>query len=178
MRTLIKIDFAKPAWYKPYYVTGVGACLMLLSLIFFCSVFGYQKISHSKQLEIQQSALAAHRKIAKEEKNNMLQPILNSEQQQILTEMIHQLNLPWNHLFNALEQMQNNDVVLISVVPNHSRQQIELSGEARNLSVIFAYIESLEALPMLEHVTLLKHQVIESNPYQPVEFSILAGWKL
>jgi hypothetical protein len=92
--------------------------------------------------------------------------------------MIHQLNLPWNHLFNALEQMQNNDVVLISVVPNHSRQQIELSGEARNLSVIFAYIESLEALPMLEHVTLLKHQVIESHPYQPVEFSILAGWKL
>ncbi len=173
----IQINFVQTAWYKLSYVTRLGASLTWISLIFFCVVFAYQQILQSKQLEIQRAKIATQRISPKVNKNTIPQPSLNHEQKLILTEMVHRLNAPWESLFNAIEKMQNADIALVSVIPNLDKEQLELSGEARNLNAIFAYIESLETLPMLEHVTLLKHQIIDSHPYQPVEFSILARWK-
>lgn len=173
----IQIDFAKPTWYQ-------SSAWSILAIGFFCLSIFICIVAH-RFLQEQQKQLAIMQQTKTNEKLQHLNskrvavqtPLLNQDQITALSDMVVQLKVSWNPLFNALEEMQNSDVVLIRILPNFDRQQLELIGEARNLTSIFTYIESLESLPMLEHVTLQKHQVVESHPHQPVEFSIQAGWK-
>lgn len=177
MSNRIQIDFAKPAWYSPSYLTSLGAGLILLSFLFFTGVYAFTFMQDRHEAELNQQKVSNDIPSPVIEKPSIEAPILNPDQVQILTDMVNQLNVPWNHLFNALDTLQNRDVALISIIPNYQRQQLELIGEARNIPAMLAYIESLEALDMLEHVTLQKHQVNEEHPYQPVEFIILARWR-
>ncbi len=176
MSTRIQIDFAKPAWYAPSYLTSLGVSLILLGILLLTGVYAYTFMQDRHEAELNQQEVAIDLPSPVIEKPSIEAPILNRDQVQILTDMINQLNVPWNHLFNALDALKDPNVALISIIPNYQRQQLELIGEARNIPAMLAYIESLEALPMLEHVTLQKHQVNEAHPYQPVEFIILARW--
>ncbi|QVL45260.1 MAG: hypothetical protein KFB94_08360 [Methylophilaceae bacterium] len=176
MSLRIEIDFVKPAWYSIKRVTPLGASLMCLSIILFIGTFSsvleQREQSNMRKLaaSLQPPAPVALEAKAKE-------PALNHTQTQILNAMIKELNAPWDVLLTALETMQNPDIALINILPNHQKQQLDLIGEARNIPAMLRYIESLEALEMLDHVTLQKHQVNETHPYQPVEFAIVARWR-
>ena len=176
MITRIQIDFAKPAWYSVKYVTPLGAILMLLSIIFCVSVYGYTLIQERSQLAISQREIPKAQPAKVVAKPTVL-PMFNEVQTQILTSIVAQLNAPWNDLLTALETMKTPDISLTSILPNHQKQQLELNGEARNIPAMLSYVESLEALAMLDHVTLQKHQINEAHPYQPVEFVIMARWR-
>jgi hypothetical protein len=176
MSIRIQIDFAKPAWYSIKHATPLGAGLVFFSSLLCIWVFGYSLIQQRHQPPSQltlvkpmPSQVIAAKKADK--------PILSDAQSQILFNTVTQLNAPWNRLLTGLESLKNPDVALISILPNQNKQELELTGEARNIKAMLSYIESLEVLPMLEHVALQKHQVNETNPYQPVEFVIVAKWR-
>lgn len=176
MNTRIQIDFAKPAWYSVKTFTPLGASVMLFSIVFCVGVYGYTLIQERSQLVINQRAVPKPAPVKVVAKPKAL-PMFNEAQTQILTNVIGQLNAPWDALLTALASMKTPDVSLISILPNYQKQQLELIGEARSIPVMLSYIESLEALEMLDHVTLQKHQVNETHPYQPVEFVIMARWR-
>jgi len=176
MTVRVSINFAKPAWYSIKHVTPLGAGLLLFSLLLLIGIYAYSLIQQQPQpaakLTLAQPKPAL---VLAAPKANA--PILSEAQRQILFDTVRQLNAPWNNLLSALEALKNQDVALISIVPNQHKQALELTGEARNIKAMLSYLESLEGLTMLEHVALQKHQVNETSPYQPVEFVIVAKWR-
>lgn len=150
---------------------------MLLGIVFLIVVYGFLLDGQQKQANANQVAVTEQLTTPMAIKPMAVAPALTAEQTQMLTAVITQINAPWNDLLTALESMKNKDVALISILPNYQKQQLELIGDARNIPALMAYIESLESLSMLDHVTLQKHAVEESHPYQPVEFLIVARWR-
>jgi len=177
MSLRIQIDFVKPAWYSIKHVTPLGASLMCLSIIFVIGTYSYVLLQQREQSNMRKLAVSLQPPVPVAVEVKATEPALNDTQIQMLNAMMTELNAPWDVLLTALETMQNPDVALINILPNHQKQQLDLTGEARNIPAMLRYIESLEALQMLDHVTLQKHQVNETHPYQPVEFAIVARWR-
>ena len=91
-------------------------------------------------------------------------------------DIIRQLNLPWDTLFLALESAANKQVALLSIQPDSSKQLIHISGEARSLEDMLAYIAQLRGQETLAQITLTSHEIKLQDPDKPVRFSLSAKW--
>ena len=95
-----------------------------------------------------------------------------------LQETVNALAIPWNALFEAVEQSDQKDIALLSIEPNSQKQQVVMTGEAKNLQVALAYIAQLENQPALSQVFLQKHSIDEANASKPVGFTVFAKWEI
>src|SRR5512145_1790787 len=55
-----------------------------------------------------------------------------AEQVSRANEVLHRLTLPWNALFRAVESAAGKDVALLAMEPDLEKQQVKISGEARD----------------------------------------------
>jgi Tfp pilus assembly protein PilN len=94
-----------------------------------------------------------------------------------LQETVNVLAMPWDSLFEAIENTQNKDVTLLSLEPNPKKQQLLLTGEAKNLQIALQYVAQLQKRSVLSQVFLQKHSVDESNVSKPVRFGVQAKWE-
>lgn len=86
------------------------------------------------------------------------------------------LNVPWETLFTALETAATPDVALLAIESEAGRRSVRLSGEARQLGALLAYVRSLRARSVLTDVFLHSHEMQAQDPQHPVRFSIAASW--
>ena len=82
----------------------------------------------------------------------------------------------WSGLFTMIESAQNNDVGLLSILPDAQRGTVLISGEARDLTAATDYVRRLGRTPRLHQVVLTAHEVQEKEPFQPVRFAVSAQW--
>jgi len=94
-----------------------------------------------------------------------------------LQDTIEELSKPWGSLLSGLEQIKVKDIALLSMVPSSKKHQLVLNGEAKNMQSALVYIMALEELPMLSQVYLKKHTIDQTNPNEPVAFTIIARWQ-
>lgn len=173
----IQIDFVKPAWYSLRYCSVKGVSLFMCGIFFALGLYGYQRL-HALQVPMASKLAAPSTAIVEViAEPTPIEPILTNAQTQVLTSLASQLNMPWNDLLVALENLPSQDIALVSIEPNGHKKQLQLTGEARNLPAMLAYVAALETMPMLAHVILQKHQINEAHPYQSVEFMITANWQ-
>lgn len=102
--------------------------------------------------------------------------ISEDKKQQIQT-TVSTLTTPWAALLLGIEASDLPDIALLSFEPNSKKQQVGLTGEAKNLESLLVYIQKLEAQPMLDKVYLQKHHVEETDASKPVGFTVLAQWQ-
>ena len=91
-------------------------------------------------------------------------------------EVVMQLTLPWNELFNALEETNTSDIALLGIEPDSRKRVVRLSGEAKNAAALFEYVRLLQANKAMSSVYLRRQQVQEQNPEKPVRFTLDASW--
>lgn len=103
------------------------------------------------------------------------EPISSNKKIQIET-TVSALTIPWGDLLSAIEKSDTQDVALLNLNPSSKKQQVILSGEAKNLQSVLTYIQKLEAQPMLENTYLQKHSVDEANISKPVKFTVFTQW--
>ncbi len=92
--------------------------------------------------------------------------------------IVESLVTPWQDLLFAIEQADMPDIALLSIDPNIKKQQVSLTGEAKNLQIVLSYIEQLELQTALHEVYLQKHMVEETDISKPVTFGVVAKWKV
>lgn len=100
-------------------------------------------------------------------------------QQTALVEMQRlsaQLSRPWERLFDSLEALASADIALLSLSPDARRQQLRISGEARDLAAMLAFHRSLEDSDDLRDVALVSHEIVSEIPERPVRFNLTATW--
>lgn len=98
------------------------------------------------------------------------------EKLKVLQESAITLAIPWRELFEAIEATENKEVTLLSLEPNIKKQQVLMTGEAKNLQLALQYVAQLQKQTVLSQVFLQKHHVDEGNVSKPVRFSVLAKW--
>ena len=106
-------------------------------------------------------------------------PRASQETQQELKqarEIMKQLNLPWEMLFDSLEYAVTKDIALLSVQPNVANQSIRINGEARNLVALTDFVEAIEREAFFENAYVLSYKVKQENPHRPILFSLITSW--
>lgn len=103
---------------------------------------------------------------------------ISPQHMQALKQTIAELTMPWEPLLQAVERASLPDVALLGLDPDIKKQQIVLTGEAKNLSTVLDYVQRLLAQEVLSEVVLQKHSVDEANPNKPVAFTIVAHWRM
>ena len=109
----------------------------------------------------------------------MIKPVIapiSSKQLMQLTEDFNVLATPWNELLDSIEQSDMPDIALLGLDPSVKKQQVILTGEAKNLATILQYINKLAQQATLSQVYLQKHKLNETSNEKPVSFSIVAKW--
>jgi Tfp pilus assembly protein PilN len=92
-------------------------------------------------------------------------------------EVVGQLTLPWDGLFQAVESANSDEVALLAIEPDAQKRTVKITGEAKNLAAMVDYLRQLEQQPVLTQVHLQHHQVQEQDAEKPVHFIVVATWR-
>lgn len=92
-------------------------------------------------------------------------------------EVLRQLTLPWDELFQAVESAAGKKVALLALEPDPEKRVVKISGEAKDFASLLNYIMRLEEREVFGTVYLQNHQVQQQDPEKPVRFSLLAAWR-
>lgn len=87
------------------------------------------------------------------------------------------LALPWGGLLDALEAAQDGNIALLALEADPHKGQLRLSGEARNMAAVVAYIAALDGKAGIAGLRLLALDVKQADPELPVEFLIEGRWR-
>jgi len=92
-------------------------------------------------------------------------------------QVVRQLSLPWNALFNAVETSSGQNIALLSLEPDPGKGTVTIRGEAKDLNALLNYARQLSTREIFGSVMLQNHQIQQSDPEKPLLFSLLAEWK-
>lgn len=174
MRSLkLKFPYAgQQARRVDYILLGLGilvliACFYQLKLAMEETAYWEARVNRFEQQQ-------QHRKTPR----TPLARITQETQQEIklATEVLQQINLPWEPLFDSLEYAVSKEIALLSVQPNVANRVIRISGEARNLVALTDFVEAMEREEIFENAHLLTYKVKQENPYRPIAFSLTTSW--
>lgn len=90
--------------------------------------------------------------------------------------ILDQINLPWETLFDSIEQAATEEIALLSLQPNVSSRTLRISGEAKSMSELLDFVEALERELVFENVHLLNYKIKQDNPHRPIVFLLTAAW--
>ena len=173
----LDLDLIQPLPFSLSTFTWYGLSFLCIGFIF--AIFTWQNY---------QARLIAHTEIVLKlsELNRKFQQAVPLQQlsKDILPETklqiettVSALTAPWGELLKEIESADIQDVALLSLEPSTKKQQVLVTGEAKNLSTVFRYIDQLEQQSMLAQVYLQKHSVVEADPFRPVKFTLTAQWR-
>lgn len=88
---------------------------------------------------------------------------------------MHELALPWQKLFLALESIKVEDIKLASIEPNARLHKLRITANTNEVVNMFKYVRSLSEQPVFNDVLLMSHEFHHDQP-MPVRFVVEAVW--
>lgn len=159
-----------------FVVSAWGLLLFIASLVLFAFIW--------QQYQAQQASHAAISRALNARTLSKAAPALPKANPVALADLkqvkaiVASLITPWQPLMQAVEQADMADIALLGIDPDIKKQQVLLTGEAKNLQTVLRYVAQLESQAVLHEVYLQKHAVEESDVSKPVRFAVLAKWKV
>ena len=168
----LQLDFAADPPRSSWGVVLLGAGLVA------CAGVGVDYMAASEQVaELAQRQATLERRL---ERQSALSADGTTPDPQLSAEAARQLQHPWDALLGDLEKAigeTGGSVALLSVQPDVAQRQVRLTGEARQLAEILAFVGRLEGQPSLRHPALTSHQSRQSEDVPVIAFTIVAGWQ-
>lgn len=171
--TQLFLDYQRSNKLFPW--AGTFLLLLSLGLLVLADIY-YQNLSERIsywELKSGQSQKSTGRKMGNtpREINDMSLEIKHAN------DVLNQITLPWDKLFQAVEWSSGKDVALLTIEPDAEKHVVKISGEAKNIEAILNYVRHLSDQEIFNSVYLQSHQVQEQNPERPVRFALTATWK-
>ena len=92
-------------------------------------------------------------------------------------EALRRLGVPWESLFQAVESSGNHNITLLAIEPDVEKQQVKISGEAKDFKSLMNYLTQLQGQDVFGSIYLQNHDIQQQDPDKPVRFSLLAAWQ-
>jgi Tfp pilus assembly protein PilN len=93
-------------------------------------------------------------------------------------QLVDELAVPWDALFNAIESADARGLGVMSLAPNARQRAMRLTGEARSVPELLAYVDRLGALKVLDQVHLEGYETVQRDGVDVVSFTVAATWRL
>ncbi len=174
----LDLDFIQHSPFSLLNWSWLGISVLLTSFAITFFTWHLYQVKQITQADVSSQLLEMEQRLKRKET-----PV-NHESVEIAPEkslQIHgtvvELMVPWSSLLLGIEASEMQDVALLSFEPSRKKNLVTLTGEAKNLESVFAYIQKLETQSMLEKVYLQKHHIDEANLSKPVTFTVLAQWE-
>jgi hypothetical protein len=129
------------------------------------------EVLREENLTLQQQTSALQSDKKKTDKN-----IKNNTNQEALTKVASQLNLPWGELLRAFDSRSSNQVALLEFNPDTNTRIIKIVAEARNSAQMTNYLEGLKKIKVIDDIKLMHHEVNTSEELLPIRFELEAYW--
>jgi hypothetical protein len=100
-----------------------------------------------------------------------------SEEIRHANEVLRQLSLPWDQLFESIEASGSKDVALLSLAPDREKHAVRIAIEAKTAEAGLGYLRTLEARDIFQNVQIRSHQIQSQDPEKPIRFNLDATWK-
>lgn len=176
MSQQIDLEFNQSASFALLNVTWLGFVVFVISLMTSAILWN---IDQNNQRDYQQAITQLNQQDKpKKVVVKVIKTVLSPNEMNQINSTINVLTMPWDDLLLSIEQADLPDIALLSLEPNTKKQQVLLTGEAKNLQVALRYIQQLETQPNLSEVYLQKHAIDEADVSKPVRFSALAKWEM
>lgn len=176
----LELDLIKPTTHPMFRFTWGG----VLALIIGIGLFGFAWLSYfdlytkqiivNEQLQTLQQAEQEDERVSSTHMRSQIKP----DQIMAIRSSVYEIFIPWNDLFDALEDSNIKNVVLLGLQPDSNKRQVVITGEANNYLSVIAYVDQLARQPVFSEVYLKKHAVKETDIDKPVSFSIFARWSI
>lgn len=91
-----------------------------------------------------------------------------------------ELGTPWTKLLAELEAASADSagkIAVLSIEPDHSKHNVHITGESRDLPLVLAYVQRLQSSTLLRYPMLDSHDVKTDDPQHPVRFAMTAEWR-
>lgn len=89
---------------------------------------------------------------------------------------VQRLALPWDQLFGRVEAAAYERVALLAIEPDVGKHELSISGEALDYLAVLTYVARLSEPGVLKDVHLVRHEVRQDDPRQPLRFTVAARW--
>ena len=179
-RAWTEIDFAarsRTGWLRWLHWSWGGYMAFIFSSTL-CSYAGTQLVEAANQKQAVQheraeldAALAARPQAHAPTRSRA-----SEAQMAAVNRAVHHLNLPWPAVLDALEAATPANVALLALEPDARERRLKVTAEAATPEAMLAYLNRLATRPALEAVRLVRHEVREQAPMQPVRFWFEAQW--
>lgn len=172
----LSLDLVKPplpAW-PGMLVMGIAVAGALLS---YQQYLGVSERNATLQTELAQLGKESEKSHIADQASTLSSEEMAAEDKRA-REVAASLLLPWHDLFAALESAAQSDVALLAIEPDHKKQQVRITAEARDFGILVGYLKRLNRAPQLQLVRLVRYEVREDDKQHPLRFSVEASWKL
>lgn len=157
--------------------TGAGWALLLVALMAAVAMVALQQslLREIDFLEVQ--ALRVERTNAARPVAAAVDPQRIEEAERRARLIALELRLPWNELFDAVEQVADPAVALLAVEPDVRRSALRMTGEARNKEAMLRYVKRLAKQRPFVRALLESHAERRDGSGPAVMFTLIAYWE-
>ncbi|MEY8876491.1 MAG: hypothetical protein AB9M60_08285 [Leptothrix sp. (in: b-proteobacteria)] len=90
--------------------------------------------------------------------------------------VIDELAVPWADLLRSLERAEVRGTGLLALTPNAADRSLRLTGEARSMTELLAYVDRVAAQPLLRQVHLVGYATQDRDGVPALTFTLAANW--
>jgi hypothetical protein len=172
MRALVQIDFVRPM----HRYSVLGALLLALGLISAAAVgLEYHELQMRRAaLELRLAASVLSQQRVPHDSNARVHETDSSDL------AARELATPWTALLAQLErasQDSSGQIAVLGVEPDHAKHRVHIIAEAADLALALAYVQRLQASPLLRFPMLDSHELRRDDAQHPVRFELSSEWR-
>ena len=90
--------------------------------------------------------------------------------------VIEELAVPWERLFDAVEDADARGLGALSLTPNARERTLRFAGEARDINELLAYVDRMAAQSALGEVHLEGYNTVVRDGQPVLSFTLAASW--
>ncbi len=158
---------------------GLAAVVILLAAGLLAADAGLDDYTARERLdEVLSRGDAAQRRLDRQEgmrRESRPENALAPEEAAAVNAALQAIAIDWERLFAAIDGATSEEVALTAIRPSVSQKSLHISGEAKDMAAVLAFVEALRRAPLAQ-VVLASHQVKQSDPQKPIVFEIRALW--
>ena len=167
----LQLDFKQSSRHWPW----LGVLLLIVGAAWLAYAANEARVL-TGQIDLAEARLEVLAKRGKVQPASPIDAQVLQQEVRQANDILQQLTLPWNALFQVLESTSEKQIALLAVQPDTGKHIVRLSGEAKDFDALLAYIARLEKSRVLNHVYLTSHEVRTQDTEKPVRFTLVANW--
>lgn len=101
----------------------------------------------------------------------------SQDDKQFVDPVMSQLQLPWSAILQEIEARTGPAVALLDLEAQGQARTLHLTGEAKSMSDVVAYVSRLRESPLIEAAHLSHHEEVQAQSVTVIRFSLDATWK-